>query len=143
MTPPCRSFAIDFARSQSCCLCSALSRYFGNIVPCRMRSSPAAEMQSARAEKTLRQWFHARCAGNTGTSTSERAASGSARYSRKNSLSLTALSVARSRLGACHLFKDSPSFSTTRTCAISNATGAAAATTSSSADVGSNCGYSR
>ena len=96
MRSPCRSFAIDFARFRSCCLCSVLSRYLDKIVPCRMRSSPAAEMRSARAERTLRHWFRARSAGYTGTSTSERAATGSARYSRKNSLSLTALSVASS-----------------------------------------------
>ena len=38
---------------------------------------------------------------------------------------------------------DSPSSSTTRTCAVSNGTGAAAATAPSSVDVGSNDGYSR
>ena len=38
----------------------------------------------------------------------------------------------------------SPSFSTTRTCAVNNGTGAeAAATAPSSADIGSNDGYSR
>ena len=36
-----------------------------------------------------------------------------------------------------------PSFSTTRTCAVSNGTGAAAAAAASSADIGSNDGYSR
>ena len=51
--------------------------------------------------------------------------------------------VRRSRPDARHLFEDAPSFSTTRTCAASNGTGAAAATTPISADVGSNDGYSR
>ena len=41
------------------------------------------------------------------------------------------------------MFEDSPSFSTTRTCAVSNGTGAAAATAPSSADIGLNDGYSR
>ena len=45
--------------------------------------------------------------------------------------------------GARQLFEDSPSFSTTRTCAVNNGTGAAATTTPSSADIGSNGGYSR
>ena len=49
--------------------------------------------------------------------------------------------VRRSRLDPCHLFEDSPSFSATRTCAISNGTGAAAATAQISADVGPNDGY--
>ena len=53
-----------------------------------------------------------------------------------------ATQVRRSRLGACHLFEDSPSFSTTRTFAISNGTGAVAATAQSFADVGSNDGCS-
>ena len=51
--------------------------------------------------------------------------------------------VRRSRLGACHLFEDSPSFSTTRTFTMSNGTRAVAATTPSSADVGSNDEHSR
>ena len=38
--------------------------------------------------------------------------------------------------------EDSPSFSTTRTCTVSNGTGAAAATAPSSADIGSSDGYS-
>ena len=41
------------------------------------------------------------------------------------------------------MFEDSPSFSTTRTFAISNDIGTVAATASSSTDVGSNGGYSR
>ena len=51
--------------------------------------------------------------------------------------------VRTARQGARQLFEDSPSFSTTRTCAVSNGTGAAAATAPSSADIGSNDGYSR
>ena len=45
--------------------------------------------------------------------------------------------------GARQMFEGSPSFSTTRTHAISNGTGAAAATALSSADIGSNDGNSR
>ena len=56
---------------------------------------------------------------------------------RANALVQTTL-VRRSRSGACHLFDDSPSFSTTRTCAVSNGIGAAAATAPSSADTRSN-----
>ena len=48
----------------------------------------------------------------------------------------------RSRPAARHLFEDSPSFSTTRTCVVSNIPGAAAAMMPSSADIGSNDGYS-
>ena len=51
--------------------------------------------------------------------------------------------VRTARQGARQLFEDSPSFLTTRTCEVSNGTGAAAATAQSSADVGSNDGYSR
>ena len=51
--------------------------------------------------------------------------------------------VRTARQGARQLFEDSPSFSTTRTCAVSNGTGAAAAVVSSSADSGSIDGYSR
>ena len=52
-------------------------------------------------------------------------------------------STQRDRGGARQLFEDSPSFSTPRTCAVSNGTGAAAATVLSSADIEPNGGYSR
>ena len=51
--------------------------------------------------------------------------------------------VRTARQGARQLFEDSPSFLTTRTCAVSNGTGAAAAAVPSSADIDSNDGYSR
>ena len=52
--------------------------------------------------------------------------------------------VRTARQGACQFFeKDSPSFLTTRTCAVSNGTGAEAATAPCSADIGSDDGYSR
>ena len=52
--------------------------------------------------------------------------------------------VRTARQGARQLFEDSPSFLTTRTCAVSNGTGAAAAATApSSTGIGSNGGYSR
>jgi hypothetical protein len=51
--------------------------------------------------------------------------------------------VRTARQGARQLFEDSPSFLTTRTCAVSNGTGAAAAATPSSTDIDPNDGYSR
>ena len=51
--------------------------------------------------------------------------------------------VRTARQGARQLGEDTPSFSTTRTCAVSNGTGAAAAVVPSSAEIGSNDGYSR
>ena len=52
--------------------------------------------------------------------------------------------VRTARQGARQLFEDSPSFLTTHTFAVSNGTGAAAATApSSAADIGSNDGSSR
>ena len=51
--------------------------------------------------------------------------------------------VRTARQGARQLFEDSPSFSTTRTCAVRNGTGAAAAVVTSSAEIGSNDGYFR
>ena len=50
--------------------------------------------------------------------------------------------VRTARQDARQLFEDSPLFLTTRTRAVSSGTGAAAATTPSSADIGSNDGYS-
>ena len=50
---------------------------------------------------------------------------------------------AQVKTGACQLFEDSPSFSTTRACAVSNGTGAEAATAPSSADIGSTDEHSR
>ena len=51
--------------------------------------------------------------------------------------------VRTARQGARQLFEGSPSFSTTRTCAVSNGTGAAAAAAPCSADIRSDDGYSR
>ena len=52
--------------------------------------------------------------------------------------------VRTARQGARQLFEDPPSFLTTRTCALSNGTGAvAAAALPSSADIRLNDGYSR
>ena len=51
--------------------------------------------------------------------------------------------VRTARQGARQLFEDFPSFLTTRTFAVGGGTGAAAATAPSSADIGSNDGYSR
>ena len=51
--------------------------------------------------------------------------------------------VRTARQGARQLFEVTLSLSTTRTCAVSNGTGAAAVVVPSSADIGSNDGYSR
>ena len=51
--------------------------------------------------------------------------------------------VRRPRPGACQLFEDSLSFLTTRACAVSNGTSAAAAAVPCSADIGSNDEHSR
>ena len=68
----------------------------------------------------------------------------SASVARAPSRALLQIAVVRTaRQGARQLFEDSPSFLTTRTCAVSNGTGAEAATAPSSADIGSNDGYSR
>ena len=51
--------------------------------------------------------------------------------------------VRTARQGARQLFEDSPSFLATRTCAVSNGTGAEAAVVPSFANIGSDDGYSR
>ena len=51
--------------------------------------------------------------------------------------------VRTARQGARQLFEEYPSFLTTRICAVSNGTGAEAAVVPSSADIGSDDGYSR
>ena len=54
---------------------------------------------------------------------------------------LLQIAVRTARQGARQLFEDSPSFLTTRTCAVSNGTGVEAATAPCSADIGSDDGY--